>query len=108
MSALDSYYSAIRAEKAILDEQHPHGCLFMTSLQNVLRNSTAGSVAEMSTRMAAQQIVEATGRPSTKEEIEAFQERGRLYNAKIEAANERLSPSLGRVVLVSDSRGSKK
>jgi hypothetical protein len=109
MADLEQYFAAISEEKAKLDDTANYtGFIFMTSVRNLYKNSTAGSVAEVSTKIAARQLVDGVARPSTPEEIEAFKQRGILFAARMSAAEERRNPAMGRVILMPpDTRGGK-
>jgi hypothetical protein len=75
-----------------LDADHISGSLFITSLENWAKGSTAGSVAEVNTLIAATAIVNGTARPSTDTEIADFQRRSEtgavLLNSQVQLRRE--------------------
>lgn len=106
MADLEQYFAAISEEKAKLDAAHYTGFVFMTSVRNLSKNSTAGSVCEVSTKMAAKHIVEGTARESTSQEIAAFKQAGILFSAKMQSAEARRNPALGQTIIL-PGQGSK-
>jgi hypothetical protein len=107
MADLEQYFSAIADEKRKLDSVHYSGFVFMTSVRNLQKNSTAGCVCECTTKQAAKHLVDSTARESTAEEIEAFKRAGELFSAKCAAENEKRNPAMGRVLLMPDTRSNK-
>jgi hypothetical protein len=100
MADVSEVYRIISQEKARLDNEYPQGYLFTTSVRNINRGTTAGVVAQVNTKRAAQTIVDGTHRESTREEIESFKRRGELFAAKMQAAEVRRNPALGQTIIL--------
>jgi hypothetical protein len=83
------FFAAIKDEAIRLTERFPSGFCYVTSLKNINRQSTAGTVAEVSTRIAARHLVENTGRISTDPEIAAHLAQGRSNAAQTSAMDYR-------------------
>jgi hypothetical protein len=66
---------AIREQREQLDLQFPSGCLFVTTVANRMKNTTAGAISEVSTANAATGLVEGTLRIATDSEVESYQKR---------------------------------
>jgi hypothetical protein len=67
------YFSAIADKRRELDAAYPNGFLYIASVRNLDRNTTAGSVSEVSTILAARGIIDSTHRLLTAEEVAAFE-----------------------------------
>lgn len=94
------FYGAIADQKRQLDIQFPQGFCNIISLPNVSRGITAGSVSEVTTRVAAKALVEGTHRllaaEETQEFVSANAERRRHILAEDRASlRRRISGSLG-------------
>jgi hypothetical protein len=100
MANLQEVFRVIQAQRELLNEAHPSGYVFITSVHNLAKNTNAGTVSEVNTATAARLIIEATHRESTPEEIEAFKQRGELFNARMLAETQRRNAptTLGRVI----------
>jgi hypothetical protein len=107
MPDLVQYFSAISDEKRKLDAVHYTGFVFMTSVRNLQKNSTAGCVCECTTKQAAKHLVDSTARESTPQEIESFKQQGILFAAKCAAAEARRNPALGQTLVIMPGQGTK-
>jgi hypothetical protein len=68
------YWAQHAVELAKLQEAHPVGCVFLTSLDDSEHNTTAGTVAEVRNYEAAGFLVKKSHRISTASEIAAHRE----------------------------------
>ena len=87
MPDASQYFSAIQTEKARLDRVYPDGCLYVMSVRNLGANSTAGTVSEVSTKIAAKHFVENTAREASKEEIADFKARAKAFSERMQAVS---------------------
>ena len=83
MPDANAYFAAIQTETARLNRAYPEGCLFIMSVRNMGANSTAGTVSEVSTKIAAKHFVENTARVATPEEIADFKARAQAFAARM-------------------------
>lgn len=84
---LKEYYSDMGREKAKLEQKHPDGVVYVTSLYSRDRNSTPGCTLSASCYNAARVITDGTHRESTREEVDGFlnhQQSQRVMVAKAE------------------------
>jgi hypothetical protein len=93
-------YRVISIEKARLDHEYPGGFLYTTSVRNLSKGSVAGSVAQVSTKRAAQTIIDGTHRESTRDEILAFKRQGEHFNARMASEQVRRNPALGQTIIL--------
>jgi guanylate kinase len=69
---LPDYFARLREHRAALEKQFPDGTLYLTSVQNAEKGTSEGSVAIVSTDVAARCLAESTHRIATDDEISAF------------------------------------
>jgi len=80
-----AYFSAIRTEQARLERAFPDGFLYVYSIKNLMANSTAGTVSQVTTRQAAKHLCEATARVATPDEIAEFHARAQAYIERLQS-----------------------
>ena len=90
---------AIREQREQLDLQFPGGCLFVTTVANRMKNTTPGTVSEVSTANAATGLVENTLRIATDPEIQSYHERNRAARELILRGNAARYPKPLSVVI---------
>ncbi len=78
-----TYLEALENETTKLDATG-NSFVYITSVENELRGSTAGTVAECPNAIAARMFVDGTARVSTPEEIDAHLHRGPSVGANPE------------------------
>ena len=83
MQEPSAYFAVIKADEERLNKIFPNRCLYIMSIKNIGRGSTGGTVAEVSTRIAARHFAENTARPATDSEIADFHGRAQAFTARM-------------------------
>lgn len=96
---IPAFRAAIRAKRSELAADYPDGCLYVTSLNNRLYNTTAGKVCEVTVDNAARLLTQETHRIATESEIAAFKAAAESRRLANEAAEVAKLPSNFRVTL---------
>ena len=73
MLSPQKYFAQISEERSSLDKQFPNGFCYILSVLNMNKNTTPGSVCQVSTALAAKSIINSTHRLLTVEEVDAFE-----------------------------------
>ena len=85
MQEPSAYFAVIKADEERLNKLYPNRCLYIMSIKNIGQGSTAGTVTEVSTRIAARHFAENTARPATDSEIAEFHARSRAFADRMQA-----------------------
>jgi len=94
------YFAAIADKRRELDGIYSSGFCGIVSLLNLDKNTTAGSISEVSTALAAKSIVNSTHRLQTAEEIKAYEDsqssrRKQILADDRQALRRRINATLG-------------
>jgi hypothetical protein len=76
------YYAALREQRETLAKQHPSGFCLVVSVFDPQKNSTAGSICEVSVQDAARLTFDGTHRVATDDETCAYRNRQGVERAR--------------------------
>lgn len=89
---LREYFTGLRTTEAELAKKYPNRVVYVTSVKNSMKNTTAGATFSTTPYNAARGMQDETHREATAEEIQAFldhQERNRVMNQRSEAGKKK-------------------
>lgn len=94
----------VMAEKAKLDTDNKSGFLFITSDDNIDKNSKAGVTAEVDTLTAAKHIVNRTAHPSSADEVASFKSAGQKFSANMAQQELKKNPMAPLIEALANSK----
>jgi len=80
------FYRQLAAKQAELTDSHPDGAVYLVSLPNPAIQARAGVVCEAPIEIAARNIVKATHKLATAEQITAYHQEQSAERVRIQAA----------------------
>jgi len=89
---LREYFGDVRKIEKELEAKYPNRVVYITSIKNSMKNSTAGATFSAIPYNAARGIADETHREATAEEIQSFldhQEKNRVTNQRSEAGKKK-------------------